>query len=577
MLSNTVKNKINSRLKNIYSKNFNNTDLKVFSDEIINLIKISNKRIYKTKSKKLRVSEDTTVVICYGDSVYDNGKINSIKSFKNFYNKNLSKFFNTIHFLPFYPSSSDSGFAVKDHYKIDSKLGSWIDINNFSKNNNIVADIVINHASSKGLWFKNFLRNKSPGKDYFLKVNSKFDVSKVVRPRENKLLKKIDVFNKPDFIWRTFSPDQIDLNFKNPKVLMRFVKIMINLACHGVSIFRLDAIAYLWKESGTKCINLKQTHEIIKLLRIICNSLHNTPYLLTETNLPEKENLSYFGKNNDEANWIYNFTLPPLLVHAFLFEDSSKLNQWMSKLPPTKIKNNYFNFIASHDGIGMRPIEGYLNNSTLNSLFKRLKKNGAKLSFRKLNKTQKKVYEVNITLFNAFKNTDYDKNGLYSLERYISAHAIMFSIEGVPAVYFNSIFGKSNDEYKYIISNNKRDLNRYKWNKVKLEKFLKNKNSKQKIYYDHITNLLKIRKKQKAFHPNATMRCLSFGNKIFAFKRISLDKKQIIICITNMSSKSQSILLGNNENNYKKILYGINSKISKRLILKPFETVWLSN
>ena len=577
MLSNTVKNKINSRLKNIYSKNFNNTDLKVFSDEIINLIKISNKRIYKTKSKKLRVSEDTTVVICYGDSVYDNGKINSIKSFKNFYNKNLSKFFNTIHFLPFYPSSSDSGFAVKDHYKIDSKLGSWIDINNFSKNNNIVADIVINHASSKGLWFKNFLRNKSPGKDYFLKVNSKFDVSKVVRPRENKLLKKIDVFNKPDFIWRTFSPDQIDLNFKNPKVLMRFIKIMINLACHGVSIFRLDAIAYLWKESGTKCINLKQTHEIIKLLRIICNSLHNTPYLLTETNLPEKENLSYFGKNNDEANWIYNFTLPPLLVHAFLFEDSSKLNQWMSKLPPTKIKNNYFNFIASHDGIGMRPIEGYLNNSTLNSLFKRLKKNGAKLSFRKLNKTQKKVYEVNITLFNAFKNTDYDKNGLYSLERYISAHAIMFSIEGVPAVYFNSIFGKSNDEYKYIISNNKRDLNRYKWNKVKLEKFLKNKNSKQKIYYDHITNLLKIRKKQKAFHPNATMRCLSFGNKIFAFKRISLDKKQIIICITNMSSKSQSILLGNNENNYKKILYGINSKISKRLILKPFETVWLSN
>ena len=197
--------------------------------------------------------------------------------------------------MPFYPSSSDSGFAVKDHYKIDSKLGSWTDINNFSKKNNIMADIVINHASSKGLWFKNFLRNKSPGKDYFIKVNKKFDISKVVRPRENKLLKKINVFNKPDFIWRTFSSDQIDLNFKNPKVLMRFVKIMINLACHGVTIFRLDAIAYLWKESGTKCINLKQTHEIIKLLRIICNSLQNLPYLITETNLPEKENLSYFG------------------------------------------------------------------------------------------------------------------------------------------------------------------------------------------------------------------------------------------------------------------------------------------
>ena len=577
MLSSTVKSQINSKLKNIYSKNFKNNDLKLFSDEIYELIKISNKKISKSKRINLKVSEDTTVVICYGDSVFDNGKLNSIRSFKSFYDKYLSKFFNTIHFLPFYPSSSDSGFAVKDHYKIDNKLGSWTDINNFSKKNNIMADIVINHASSKGLWFKNFLRNKSPGKDYFIKVNKKFDISKVVRPRENKLLKKINVFNKPDFIWRTFSSDQIDLNFKNPKVLMRFIKIMINLACHGVTIFRLDAIAYLWKESGTKCINLKQTHEIIKLLRIICNSLQNSPYLLTETNLPEKENLSYFGKKNDQANWIYNFTLPPLLIHALLFEDSSKLNQWMNKLPSTKLKNNYFNFIASHDGIGMRPCEGYLNKITLNLLFKRLKKNGAQLSFRKINKTQKKVYEVNVTLFNAFKNTDYDKKGLYSLERYVTAHAIMFSIEGVPAVYFNSIFGKSNDEYKYVISNNKRDLNRYKWNKVKLDRFLKDKRSKQKIYYDHITNLLKIRKKQKAFHPNAAMRCLSFGKKIFAFKRISLDKKQIIICITNMSSKSQSVLLGNNENRYKNLLSEKNNIISRRLTLKPFETVWLSN
>ncbi len=576
MLSKTVKTQINSRLKNIYSKNIKVSDLKLFADELCKLIQISNKKISKAKRKKLKISEDTTVVICYGDSVFDNGKLNSIKSFKSFYNRHLSKFFNTIHFLPFYPSSSDSGFAVKDHYKIDTRLGSWTDINSFSKKNNIMADIVINHASSKGLWFKNFLRNKSPGKDYFMKVNKKFDISKVVRPRENRLLKRINVFNKPEFIWRTFSSDQIDLNFKNPKVLMRFVKIMINLACHGVSIFRLDAIAYLWKESGTKCVNLKQTHEIIKLLRIVCKYLHNSPYILTETNLPEKENLSYFGKKNEEANWIYNFTLPPLLVHAFLFEDSSKLNQWINKLPSTKLKNNYFNFIASHDGIGMRPVEGYLNKIALNSLFKRLKKNGAQLSFRKINKTQKKVYEVNVTLFNAFKNTDYDKKGLYSLERYVSAHAIMFSIEGVPAVYFNSIFGKANDEYKYVISNNKRDLNRYKWNKVKLDRFLKDKKSKQKIYYDHITNLLKIRKKQKAFHPNASMRCLSFGKKILAYKRVSLDKKQIIICITNMSSKSQSVLLANNENKYKNLLSKNVNIISKRLILKPSETVWLS-
>ena len=182
----------------------------------------------------------------------------SIKVFKNFFNKKLSKNFNTVHFLPFYPSSSDSGFAVKDHYKIDNKLGNWPDIKTFSKKNDVMADIVINHSSARGLWFKNFLKGKRPGKDYFLTVDSKFNTSKVVRPRDHKLLKKINIFGKTDYLWRTFSPDQLDLNFKNPAVLLRFIKIMINLINNGVTIFRLDAIAYLWKESGTKCINLKR-------------------------------------------------------------------------------------------------------------------------------------------------------------------------------------------------------------------------------------------------------------------------------------------------------------------------------
>jgi len=320
---------------------------------------------------------------------------------------------------------------------------------------------------------------------------------------------------------------------------MRFIKIMINLACHGVSIFRLDAIAYLWKESGTKCINLKQTHEIIKLLRIICNSLQNSPYLITETNLPEKENLSYFGKKNDEANWIYNFTLPPLLIHAFLFEDSSKLNQWIKKLPSTKLKNNYFNFIASHDGIGMRPTEGLLNEKTLNNFLKRLKKNGSKFSYRKVQNKVKKVYEANITVFDALKKSDYDQKGEFYLERYISAHAIMISFEGIPAIYFNSMFGTSNDEAKFVITGNNRDVNRYKWNLKNITNKLIVSNTKESIFYNKLCNLLSIRRKQKAFHPNALRLNLDFGKKIYGFKRISKDKKQTIICITNLSSKIQ--------------------------------------
>ena len=573
MLSQQSKKNIKRKLNYIYKSTKSKKELKIYADEIFQVINKYNK--YGKKGKKLNVSEKTSALICYGDSLLNGNKEKTIKIFRKFYKKNLDKFFEIIHFLPFYPSSSDSGFAVKDHYQVDKKLGDWSDIYKQSKTTNIMADIVINHASSKGLWFKNFLANKSPGKDYFLTVSKKFDISKVIRPRENKLLKRISIFKKNNLLWRTFSDDQIDLNFKNPKVLLRFIKIIINLANNGVTIFRLDAIAYLWKKNGSKCVNLKETHEIIRLLRIVCNSLKSKPIIITETNLPEKENLSYFGRNNDEAHWIYNFSLPPLLVHSLLFEDSTYLNKWSKKLPNTKIGNNYLNFIASHDGIGMRPVEGYLKKEKLSLFFKRLKKNSGQLSYRKVQGSLKKVYEANITLFNAFQKTDYDKKGKFFFERYISAHAIMIAFEGVPAIYFNSLFGTSNDEYKYIISGNKRDLNRYKWNKKRLDNLLKNKRSKQSIFCREILNLISIKKQNKAFHPNAKRENLNMGKKIFCFKRTSLDKKQTVYNITNLSSKNQKFKFNKKLNKYKNLLD--KTKINHNSQLKPFETLWLSN
>ena len=573
MLTQKDQRTIRSKLDNIYKIILSKKNIDYFENEIVQIIDHFNK---KNPKRKKNISEKTTLVICYGDSVYSEKK-KSIRVFQSFFQKKLKNYFNTIHFLPFYPSSSDSGFAVKDHYKVESKLGSWLDIKNVSKSIDVMADMIINHSSARGLWFKNFLKKKEPGKDYFLTVDSKFNTSRVVRPRDHKLLKKIKIFKKSDYLWRTFSPDQIDLNFRNPSVLIQFIKIMIHLINNGVTIFRLDAIAYLWKENGTKCINLQQTHEIIKLLRIIIGLLNVQATIITETNLPEKENLSYFGKN-DEANWIYNFSLPPLLIHAFLFENSSYLNKWSKKLPTTKNENCYLNFIASHDGIGMRPTEGLLNEKTLNNFLKRLKKNGSKFSYRKVQNKVKKVYEANITIFDALKKSDYDRKGEFFLERYISAHAIMISFEGIPAIYFNSMFGTSNDEAKFIITGNNRDVNRYKWNLKNITNKLKVSNTKQSIFYNKLCNLLSIRKRQKAFHPNALRLNLDFGKKIYGFKRISKDKKQTIICITNLSSKIQKTKIDKKCLEMKNLM---SSKIivenKQFLILKPFETIWLTN
>ena len=229
-------------------------------------------------------------------------------------------------------------------------------------------------------------------------------------------------------------------------------------------------------------------------------------------------------------------------------------------------------FVASHDGIGMRPAEGYLDKKSLSKFFKRIKKNGGQLSYRKIQGSSKKVYEANITLFNAFKKTDYDKKGKYFLERYVSAHAIMIAFDGIPAIYFNSIFGTSNDDYRYIISGNKRDLNRYKWNKDRLDNLLKNKDSKQSIFYQKITNLVFIKKQNKAFHPNAKRENLDMGKKIFCFKRTSLDKKQTIYNFTNLSSKYQKLNL---DKKYKNLLD--KSKITHKFKLRPYETLWLTN
>ena len=572
MLFQKNQKKINSILSSIYKSSLNKRDIDHLKDQIIQIIKKFNQNNSK---KKLTISEKTSLVICYGDNINLNQK-SSIQVFQNFFKKNLNKYFNAIHFLPFYPSSSDSGFAVKDHYKIEKRIGSWSDIKKISKSSHVMADIVINHSSARGLWFKNFLKKKRPGKDYFLTVNSKFKTSKVVRPRDHKLLKKIDIFGKSDFLWRTFSADQIDLDFKNPSVLLRFIKIMVHLVSNGVTIFRLDAIAYLWKKNGTNCINLKQTHEIVKLLRLISNLLNVETIIITETNLPEKENLSYFGKN-DEANWIYNFSLPPLLIHAFLFENSSYLNKWSKKLPNAKFQNSYLNFIASHDGIGMRPTEGILNGRSLNNFLKRLKKNGSKFSYRKVQNKSRKVYEANITVFDALKKSDTDPNGKFFLERYIAAHAIMISFEGVPAIYFNSLFGKSNDEAKYVITGNNRDINRYKWSYENITKKLNNKNSKQSIFYQNLGKLLEIKRKQKAFHPNAKRLNINLGSKLFCFKRTSLDKKQTIISITNCSSVDQYPKLNKKYSKWKNIINPKINSLNKSFKLKPFETMWLSN
>ena len=567
---------INEKLLFIYRNEKTGFNIKYYSDLILDLIKTFQKDY---KLKKNIISEKTLLLISYGDNLKNKNEV-PLKALKNFFEKNLKNFFEMLHVLPFYPSSSDGGFSVTDHKNVNKDLGTWHDIRSLSNHVSIMADLILNHSSIKGKWFNSFIKEKEDYKNFFFTIDDNFDFSKVIRPRDHKLIQIYNYKKKNNKLWCTFSHDQIDLNFKDPLVLIEFVEIVLLLLSKGVTTFRLDAVAFIWKKNGTSCVNLPETHEIVKLLRLIVNYINPHALIVTETNLPRKENLSYFG-NNDEANWIYNFPLPPLILYTFLFEDSSKISGWSKSMPPAQINNAYLNFIASHDGIGMRPAEGILDNIILDKLFKRVKKNGGKFSFRKV-ESKNKVYEANITLFDALKRTDFDKDGIFAVERYIAAHSILLALEGVPAIYFNSLFGTSNDQNAFIKTGIKRNINRFKWEFSDLSKKLKNKNSLENIIYSKILKIISLRQKQIAFHPNATQYTLTLGNKLFGVWRQSIDRSQNIFAITNISSvvrelKLSKINLFENQLWFDLLKPDESLNNLKILKLKPFQTVWISN
>ena len=582
------KNKVNEninldilkRLNYIYKSIISEDKTLEYSKKINRLINYNKKSEFKNKTEDAW-SEDTILLITYADSINKGISGKSLDDFGTFYKKYLKKFINSIHFLPFFPSSGDGGFSVKNHFEVDKTYGTWEDIKNLSKNANIMTDLVLNHASSEGQWYKNFLKEKRPGKNYFYIVDKDYDCSKVVRPRDHNLLSEIKFLNEKKFLWCTFSHDQIDLNFKNPEVLLEFINLILTFASYGIKIFRLDAVAFIWKKSGTTCLNLTQTHEIIKLLRDIVDQLEKDIIIVTETNLPKQENLSYFGKN-DAAHWVYNFPLPPLIINTFLFEDSSALTKWSMKMPPAQIGNAYLNFISSHDGIGMRPAEGVLTDKEIKKMLQRLKKNGSQFSMRKLSNGEEKVYEANISLFDALKFTDSDKKGKFDLKRFVAAHCIILAIEGVPAFYFNSLFATKNDEKAFASSGIKRNLNRYKWDYSSLISLLNEKDSIEYNSYDAFKNLISIRKVQPAFHPNATQFTLNLDKNIFSVWRQSRDRKQSIFALTNVSSKnvklnSNQINLIDDEQWFD--LLSPNEKITDGQFIKlnPYQTVWITN
>lgn len=566
---NKICDQIFNHLNIIYPKS-NNTHLtnKIFSI-------FFEKKSPKQYVIQNRWDESDVALITYLDTFYNNDEKN-IQTLEQVLNTYLQDNVSIIHLLPFFPYSSDDGFAVIDYLKIKKGLATWGDIKKLSLKYKIMADLVINHCSSQSEWFQQFLNNQLPGKNYFLDYKDKFDTSKIVRPRSHDLLQIFKTKKSEKFVWCTFSRDQVDLNFKNKDVLIEFLKIIKFYLDQGISILRLDAVAFLWKELGTNCINLNETHEIIKLFRLLLDASSQKTFLITETNLPNKENLDYFG-NGNEAQLIYNFSLPPLILYSMLYGNSTILRKWLMSMPPPMEGTTYFNFIASHDGIGIRPAEGLISEKNIKAILRRMKEFGGEVSYRKV-ENKNKPYEINIALIDALKGT-IDNLDNFQIERFICAHAIMLSLEGIPAIYVHSFFGTENDYSGMQSTKQKRSINRKRYDL----KDLRNKMNKKTInsaVLKQLNSLISIRKKQPAFHPNATQFTLNLGEKIFALWRQCQNRKQSIFVLCNITSQKQPVDLNEINLIFNKNWVDLisNKKIeSKKISLKPYQTMWISN
>lgn len=467
-----------------------------------------------------RWSERDVMLITYGHSIVraDEPPLQTLRAFLG---EHLRELVSAVHVLPFYPFSSDDGFAVIDYLAVDPALGGWDDVRALAGDFALMADLVINHVSRESLWFIDFIADREPGRDFFRVVDPDTDLSRVVRPRAAPLLVPVHTYRGLRHVWATFSEDQIDLDFANPRVLVEMVRVLCNYLARGARLIRLDAIAYLWKEIGTPCIHHPHTHAVVRLLRTVselaCDPATDPVVLITETNVPHSENVSYFG-NGDAAHLVYQFPLAPLTLHALVNGTSRWLMQWLGSLGAPPAGCTFLNFTASHDGIGVRPAEGLLPDADITRLVSLMHRFGGFASMRSLPDGSERPYEINIALIDALRGTLAGEDDL-QVPRFLASQTLMLSLQGIPALYLHSLLGSPNDLEGVERTGRLRSINRRQWALEELEPRISGADPVQTEVFARLRALLAVRRSCPAFSPDAPQQFLPVSDALVTLRR----------------------------------------------------------
>lgn len=527
-----------------------------------------------------RFCEQDVLLITYGNSLERPGEA-PLLTLRNFLEARLAGLVNAVHVLPFFPFSSDDGFSVIDFYSVDPTLGSWADITALSGDFALMVDLVINHVSRESLWFMDFVNDREPGREFFLTLDPATDLTRVVRPRNTPLLVPIHTYRGLRHVWATFSEDQIDLDFSRPRVLAEMVRVLCHYIRAGARVVRLDAIAYLWKEVGTSCIHHPNTHAVVQVLRLVsellCDPEQDPVVLITETNVPHSENVSYFGVG-DEAHMVYQFSLAPLVLHALARGSSRYLMQWGSVLDPPPDGCTFLNFTASHDGIGLRPAEGLVPDSDIDALVDLTHAFGGFVSMRMLADGTQRPYEINISLFDALRGT-FEGEDHRQVERFLCSQAIALSLQGVPALYIHSLLATPNDLEGVERSGRTRSINRKRWQVDDVEALLDDLRTPAARVFGELAHLLGLRRTLPAFSPAAPQRFVQLGEAWVSLIRgegATAIAVAINITATTVALDADALLRLGCEGRVVDRIRGESFDVSDGIEVAPYRCLWLA-
>jgi sucrose phosphorylase len=492
-----------------------------------------------------RFTEKDFIMITYGDLVKGDGP-SPLATLHRFVNEINRGAINTLHILPFFPYSSDRGFAVVDFRRVDPRLGTWEDIEGIGRHYDLMFDGVLNHCSSRSEMFREYLNANPLYEDFFIGYDSPDDLtpdqrSKIFRPRTSDILTEYPTLTGVKYVWTTFSEDQIDLNFRNPQVLTQVIASLLLYVRRGADILRLDAVTYIWAEPGTECVHLPQTHEIVKLLRDVMDLVAPRVALLTETNVPHEDNISYFGDGYDQAHMVYNFSLPPLVLHTFYTENSTAISHWAQNLKSPSPLTTFFNILDTHDGIGLLGVKGILANEEIDHIIERAKANGSYISYKMTGAGNNEPYEINSTWWSAVNGDDNREDTAFQVKRYLASRSISLVLQGVPGIYTHGATGTGNDPDIVRRTGHNRDINRQEIDSRLVARDLKDPKSKVSLIRRHGSKLNLARTKHRAFHPRGQQRVFMSSPAIFTVLRISPEGDQHILTMTNVTSRPARI------------------------------------